>query len=78
MRNEQKEDAVVFVIHAKSYDTKCCSSFPRFKEVYQEENGSRKSPKKLCYVAQRRIWQPSHSDMMQEPNSKFQGYAHPS
>ena len=59
MKNEQREDVDIFVIHAESYVTKYCSSFPRFKEVYQEDNGAGKSPKKICYVAPRRPWQPS-------------------
>ena len=65
MKNYQKEDAGIFVIHEKLYATKFCSSFPKFKEVYQEDNGARQSPKKLCYVAPKRPWQPSQLDMMQ-------------
>ena len=32
----------------------------------------------LCYVAPRGPWKPIQLSMMQEPNSQFQGYAHPS
>ena len=64
MQNEKKEDVDIFVIHAKSYSTNCFSSFPWFKKVYQEDDGARKSPKKLCYVAPRIPWHPSQLDMM--------------
>ena len=75
MKNEKKEYADIFFFHAESYATKCCPSFPRFKEVYQEDNGA---PKKLCYVAPRIRWQPIQLDMMQGPNSQSQAYPHPS
>ena len=78
MENEKKEDVDIFVLHLESYATKFCASFPRFKEVYQEYNGSRQSPKKLCYVAPRIPLQPSQLDMMQGPTSQFQAYPHPS
>ena len=71
MQNEKKEDADIFVIHAEPYATKCCPSFPTFKEVYQEDNGARKSPKKLCYVTPMRPWQPNQLDMIQGPTSQF-------
>ena len=72
IKNEQKEYADIFFIHVESYATKCCPSFPRCKEVYQEDNGARQSPKELCYVAPRIPWQPSQLDMMQGPTSQFQ------
>ena len=78
MKSEKKEDVDIFVIHAEYYATKFCSSFPGFKEFYQEDNGARKSPKRLCYVAPRIPWQPSQLDMMQGPTSQFQAYSHPS
>ena len=46
--------------------------------MYEEDNGASKSPKKLCYVAPRRPWEPSQIDMMQVPTSQFQAYSHPS
>ena len=78
IKNEKKEDADIFVIHAESYATKCCSSFPRFKEVYKEDNGERKSTKKLCYVAPWIPWKPSELDMVQGSTSQLQAYSHPS
>ena len=51
MKNEQKEEVDICVIHAKSHATKYFPSLPRLKEVYQEDNGASQSPKQLCYVA---------------------------
>ena len=47
------------------------------KEFYQEDNGASQSPKKLYYVAPRRVWNPSQPDMMQGTNSNFQASAQP-
>jgi len=47
------------------------------KEVHQEDNGASQLSMQQCYVAPRGLWQPIQPDMMQEPNSEFQAYAHP-
>ena len=75
IQNEQKED--VCVVHAESHDFKFCSSLPMLKEVHQEDNGASQLRMQQCYVAPRGPWQPIQPDMMQEPNSQFQAYAHP-
>ena len=75
IQNDQKE--YVCVVHVESHDFKCCSSLPRLKEVHQEDNGASKLPMQQCYVTPRGPWQPIQPDMMQELNSKFQGYANP-
>ena len=43
-------------------------------EVYKEENGASQLPMQLCYVALRVPLQLIQTDMMKEPNSKFQAY----
>ena len=40
MKNEQKEDVDICFIHAESYATEYYPSLPRFKEVYQGDNGA--------------------------------------
>ena len=78
MQDEKIEDVDICVIYAESHDTKYFPSVPRLMKFYQENNGECQSPKKLCYVAQRRPWKFSQPNMIQETNSQFQGYAHPS
>ena len=76
IQNEKKED--FFLVHEESHDVKCSSSLPRSKEVHQEDNGESESPKKLFYGDPRGPWLSCQPSMMQESNSQFQGYAHPS
>ena len=78
MQDEEKEDVDIFVFHIQSHDVKHFASLPRLKEVHQEDNGASQLPMQLCYVASRGPWQPIQPDMIQEPNSQFQAYAHPS
>ena len=77
IKNEQKEDVDICVVHLESHDVKYFPSLPRLKEVYQEDNGESQSPMQLCYVALGGPWQSIQPDMMQEHNSQFQGYAYP-
>ena len=74
MQDEGKENANIYVVESR--DVKCCSSLPRLKEVHQEYNGASQLPMQQCYVAPRGPWQPIQPNMMQEPNSQFQGYAY--
>ena len=78
MKDEEKQDANTWVVHAESHAIKYFPSLPRLKEVYQEDNGASQLLMQLCYVAPRGPWRPIQPDIMQEPNSKFQYYAHPS
>ena len=69
MKDEEKEDVDICVVHAKSHDVKCFTLLPRLKEVHQEDNGASQLPMQQCYLAPRGPSQPIQSDMMQEPNS---------
>jgi len=40
MKDEEKEDTNICVVHVESHDVKHCPSLPRLKEVYQEDNGA--------------------------------------
>ena len=78
IKNEKKEDVDTCVVHGESHVVKYFPSLPRLKQVYQEDSGSTQFPMQLCYVALRGPWQPIQPDMVQEPNSQFKAYAHPS
>jgi len=56
MKNEQKEDVDIFVIHVESHATKYFPSLPRLKKFYEEDNGASQSSKPLCYVVPRIPW----------------------
>ena len=75
IQNEKKEDVCVF--HVESHDVKHWPSLPRLKKVHQEDNGASQFPMHQCYVPPREPWQPIKPNMMQDPNSQFQGYAYP-
>ena len=56
MKDEEKEDVDIYVVHAESHDVEYCTSLPILKEVYQEEIVASQLSMQLCYVAQRGPW----------------------
>ena len=77
LRIQDEGNENVDICVAKSQDIRHFPSLPRLKEAHQENNGASQLLMQQCYVAPRGPWQPIQLDVMQEPNSQFQAYAHP-
>jgi hypothetical protein len=60
----------VYVICNKDHATHNFSSFPGLKAIYKKA----KDLKQLCYVSQKRPWQPKPQGMIQDKSQYFNSY----
>jgi hypothetical protein len=57
-------------ICSKDHATHNCPSLPGLKSIYQKDE----EPEKLCYVSQKRPWQPKPQGMIQDQYQYFNSY----